>query len=213
VNLAAVRGDDDLPFVLLGAHWDSKEEASDGGAVPGANDGASGVGLLLQLMRHLADAEGLPYRVGVVLFDAEDGFEDCHPLAGSTVYAAALPQGRPDLLLLLDMVGDDDARFPREAHSVASAPGVVDHLWTRAHRHGLGANFVNFTRSSLDDHVPFTDRGVQAVDVIDLGRPGGFPPYWHTRGDDVSVLDAGMLGRMGDLVVDVLDDDALLPAP
>ncbi|HJQ94040.1 MAG TPA: M28 family peptidase, partial [Candidatus Thermoplasmatota archaeon] len=214
---------------ILGAHWDSKAEASEdpdpgkrSQPVLGANDGASGVGVLLQMMRELEGVD-LPYNVQVVFFDGEDGFEDCHPLAGSLWFVHRLGQqdaeagaesgagGGPDgeaqrRMLLLDMVGDPDARFIREAHSVRCDAALVDLLHANAAGHGLAENFPGRSASIQDDHVPFTQAGIPAVDLIDYGR--GFPPYWHTTEDTLDKLDAGMLGRVGALVTDVMQDDS-----
>jgi Zn-dependent M28 family amino/carboxypeptidase len=146
--------------------------------------------------------------VEVVLFDGEDGFEDCHPLAGSLWYVGEL--GQADMegmrMLLLDMVGDPDARFLREGHGHDCDPGLEDLLFAKAERNGLADNFVDATTTVLDDHVAFTQKGIPAVDLIDYGR--GFPPYWHTTHDTMENLDAGMLGRVGALVLDVMQDPA-----
>jgi Zn-dependent M28 family amino/carboxypeptidase len=196
--------------LLLAAHWDSKAEANRdpdpskrSEPVLGANDGASGVGVLLQLLWELTGKD-LPYTVQVVFFDGEDGFEDCHPLAGSLWFVDQAAPGSVDRMLLLDMVGDPDARFIREAHSEECDPALVDLLHSRAARHGLAENFPGTRASVQDDHVPFTQAGIPAVDLIDFGR--GFPPYWHTTHDTMENLDAGMLGRVASLVLDVLQD-------
>ncbi len=205
--------------VYLGAHWESKRFANQDAdpalkqqPVLGANDGASGVGVLLQLMRHLQENDvALSFNLVVAFFDGEDGFEDCHPLAGSLRFVQQLPPG-PDSakptrrMLLLDMVGDPDARFIREGNSMACDPHFVDLLHEHAPAVGLAANFPNTTRSVSDDHLPFIEAGIPAADLIDLGR--GFPPYWHTTHDTLDKLDAGMLGRVGDLVLAVLTDEA-----
>ncbi len=204
--------------LFLGAHWESKAEANNdpdaslrSSPVLGANDGASGVGLILQLMRDIPGL-GLDYNVGVAFFDGEDGFEDCHPLAGSLYFVDQLEAGEVDRFLLLDMVGDEDARFIRESHSEECDPAVVDALHAAAPAHGLAANFPG-TRTPpppvSDDHVPFTEAGIPAVDLIDYGRLPregifGFPPYWHTTGDTLDKLSPTMLGRVGDLLVDVM---------
>lgn len=228
-NLVATRrGSEAGRTFMLAAHWDSKRFASsdpDAGKrmqpVLGANDGASGVGVLLQLMREL-DGVTLPFDVQVILFDGEDGFEDCHPLAGSlwfvhtwqedraTAGVRAPPSmgGGHDRLLLLDMVGDPDARFIREGHSVRCDEGLVDLLHRKAAAHGLADNFVGGAGQDIhDDHVPFTQAGIPAVDLIDFGR--GFPPYWHTTHDTLDKVDAAMLGRVGGLVLDVMADPGL----
>lgn len=203
--------DPDAPTLLLSAHWDAKENASDDPAspVPAANDGASGVGLLLQLQRHVAE-EGLsfPFTLTVAFWDGEDGFEDCHPLAGSLYYARTMESGSIDRVLLLDMVGDPEARFIKDSTSTETDPGLVDLLWARAPDHGLADNFPDAQRSITDDHIPFAEQGVPSVDLIDAGR--GFPPYWHTTGDTVDKLSADMLGRVGDLLLDVLQDPGFI---
>mgnify|MGYP001949058510 CR=1 FL=1 len=195
-------------MLWLGAHWDSKEDASDGGVMLGANDGASGVGLLLQLMRHVPELD-LPFGIGVVFFDGEDGFEDCHPLAGSLYFAQTMAPGLVDRFLLLDMVGDADARFVRETQSEASDPALVDVLW----RHGATfapAAFTSLQRQVVDDHVPFIEQGVPAVDLIDAGRDTFFPPYWHTSGDTLEVISVDMLGAVGNTLLHTLTDPAFV---
>lgn len=209
-NLVATRKGSGNRTFVLGAHWESKAEATQdpdpakkSQPVLGANDGASGVGILLQLMREL-DGVDLPYSVQVVFFDGEDGFEDCHPLAGSLWFVERLEAGDVDRMLLLDMVGDPDARFIRESHSERCDPALVGLLHSKAAKHGLAENFPG-TRSTIhDDHVPFTQAHIPAVDLIDFGR--GFPPYWHTTQDTLENLDAGMMGRVGGLVLDVMQD-------
>jgi Peptidase family M28 len=201
----------DRTFVL-GAHWESKRNASQEATpalrsqpVLGANDGASGVGVLLQLLWELSGKE-LPYDVQVVLFDGEDGFEDCHPLAGSLWFVDQLGPGAVDRMLLLDMVGDADARFIRESHSMQCDPALIDLLHDKAAAHGLAENFPDQTASISDDHLPFIEAGIPAVDLIDFGR--GFPPYWHTTQDTMDNLSPEMLGNVASLVLDVMRDPA-----
>lgn len=217
-NLWAVRASD-VPedrMLLLGAHWESKRFANQDPdlarkqqPVLGANDGASGVGVLLQFMRYVEDNDlHLPYAIGIAFFDGEDGFEDCHPLAGSTHFVHHLAPGQVDRFLLLDMVGDPQARFIREEQSEACDPALVDLLHDHAPSVGLAQNFPNQTWPIADDHVPFLEAGIPAADLIDYGRNGrGFPPYWHTTHDTLDKVDAGMLGRVGDLLVATLTDD------
>lgn len=219
-NLAAVwsgasSGQEDRRTLLLAAHWDAKEDDDEGGGpVPAANDGASGVAVLLALQRHIAAQDiSFPFDVAVAFFDAEDGFADCHPLAGSIHFAQTMPID-VDRLILLDMVGDPDARFPREGHSVNSDPALVDLIWSKADGHGLGENFVDQQKTvGGDDHVPFIEVGVPAVDIIDFARPAGegrfgFPPYWHLPGDTLDNLSGDFMADIAALVLDVVQDPA-----
>ncbi len=207
-NLVATLPGDNRTL-LLAAHWDSKEDGH-GGPMLGANDGASGVGVLLQLMRHM-DTVQPNYTVIVTFFDGEDGFEDCHPLAGSIYFAEHGP--RVDRMILLDMVGDPDARFIRESGGVRTDPELLDALW----HYGKTLrpdNFIDRERSVLDDHTPFLDRGGRAIDIIDYGRSsnGGFPPYWHTHEDTMDNIDASMLGDVGQVLLDVMREPVLTGA-
>ncbi len=215
-NLYATKAGSGAGHVVLAAHWDAKEEASqdaDGTRrmqpVPAANDGASGVAVLLQLQRELS-GRSLPFDVTVALFDGEDGFEDCHPLAGSLWAARNGSLGDITSFVLLDMVGDPDAVFIRERASVGAAPALVELIWSIADARGMGDHFTDINRPITDDHVPFIEEGIQAVDIIDAGRDSTFPPYWHTSQDTPDKLSAGMLGDMGDLLLDLLGDERFL---
>jgi hypothetical protein len=211
-NLYAVRRGTADRTLLVGAHWDAKEDAKGGGVVPGANDGASGMGVLLELMRTLEEGDiRLPFHLVVAFFDGEDGFQDCHPLAGSLYFAQNLPLP-VDRMLLLDMVGDAEARFPRERSSVKADRKLVELIWSKAATHGLSSNFTRVGNEIVDDHRPFIEAGIPAVDLIDNARKTRphFPPYWHTPDDTVDKLSADMLGKMGRLLLDVLQDPAFV---
>ncbi|MEA3204319.1 MAG: hypothetical protein QOI63_1999 [Thermoplasmata archaeon] len=209
------------PLLLFGAHWDSQMHSDNDVAAnqskpdPGANDGASGVGVLLQLMRAVDALGPRPFAVGVLFVDGEDGFFDCYPDAGSLYFVQA--RTRPvAAFVLLDMVGDPGALYPKETYSRQSAPALQDLLW----RHGQAtpdgaAHFVNGTATIEDDHLAFIQAGIASVDLIDAGRPGTFPPQWDTSFDTVDRLDARMLGLVGATLVALLRDPALpalLPA-
>ncbi len=200
--------------LILMAHWDSKRLASADTAhpespMPGANDGASGVGILLQFMREVvARNVTFPFQVMVLFVDGEDGFEDCHPLAGSIAFARTFGMNRDYRVLLLDMVGDPAARFPREKASQASDPNAMDLLWSHAATLGLAENFASTAASVQDDTSPFWDMGIPAVDLIDAGRPTFFPPYWHTTRDTMANLNATFMGKIGQLLFGVLLDPA-----
>jgi Zn-dependent M28 family amino/carboxypeptidase len=204
------------PLMLLGAHWDSQMHsdvdtpANRSKPDPGANDGASGVGVLLQLMRQLP--AGLPVSVGLLFVDGEDGFYDCYPDAGS-LYFVQKPHEPLAAFVLLDMVGDAGALYPRESHSLQSARWLVDLVWRHGQSTPYGAaHFVNTTTGIEDDHLAFIGAGIAAIDIVDAARPDtayGFPPQWDTTRDTVEKLDAAMLGLVGETLLATLRDPAL----
>lgn len=172
--------------VLLGAHYDTRPRADqDSGAararaVPGANDGASGVAVLLEVARALA-AWDPGVGVDLVFFDGEDygreGDFD-HYLLGSRHFVQTMGAYRPRAMLLLDMVGDADLRIPMEGNSLTRAPGLTALVFDVAD----SLRAPGFVREKgpavLDDHVPFLVQGIPAVDLIDFD----YPP-WHTTAD------------------------------
>jgi glutaminyl-peptide cyclotransferase len=117
-------------------------------------------------------------------------------------------------MVLLDMVGDADARFVRETRSVASAEWLVDLVWAHGRATGPADRFTDRACSVYDDHMPFVERGVAVVDVIDFGRGDAcrFPPYWHTADDTLDKLSPAALGHVGATVWALLEDDALAAA-
>ncbi len=172
--------------VLLGAHYDSRPRADrDCGAardraVPGANDGASGVAVLLEVARALATWDP-GVGVDLVFFDGEDyGMEDDHEyyLLGSRHFVQTMGAYRPRAMLLLDMVGDADLRIPMEEYSRQEAPELTDLVFAVAE----SLQAPGFVREDgpavFDDHVPFLARGIPAVDLIDFEYPA-----WHTVAD------------------------------
>ena len=192
------------PIFLLLAHWDSKRFA-DGKQEPvlGANDGAAGVGVLLEFARTVQPDE-TDMEIRILLTDGEDGFEDCHPLAGSMHYAdkltdderTRLTEGR---ILLLDMVGDADVNFYR---GCGTDTDLADRIWTAARDLDV-PQFVDQPGCGVvDDHTPFEEAGLRTVDVI--ATP--FPPYWHTTGDTPNELEEDMMGDMGRILGRVLAD-------
>ena len=209
--------------VLLAAHWDSRPVADNDPdplrriePVLGANDGASGVAVLLEIAR-LLSARPLPQPVGVdvVLFDLEDlGTTDPAvpadrrvPFAmGSEMFVLNNPGYRPDWGVLLDMVGDRDLRLPKEGYSVRYAPGVVERVWAAARRAGATAFLDEVGPPIHDDHVPFLREGVPVVNVIQTP----FPDTWHTTSDTPENVRAESLGQVGRTLVELLwgADDA-----
>ena len=196
--------------VLFLAHWDTRPRADQSAnlaaqrqPVPGADDGASGVAILLGV----ADAlKARPPSLGVDLLfvDGEDygEFADSNDvLIGSRWFAAHQPAGYPPLFaVLFDMVGDKDLQIYIEGNSQAGAPEVVDRVWRTASSLGYGEIFVAQVRHTLiDDHVSLQRAGIHAIDVVDFDYP-----YWHTTEDTIDKVSAASLQIVGDVAVAVV---------
>ena len=193
--------------VLFLAHWDTRPHADQSanlGAqrlpVPGANDGASGVAVLLGVAGAL---KVKPPAVGVDLLfvDGEDygDFADSSDvLIGSRYFAAHQPAGYPPLYaVLFDMVGDKSLEIYYEGNSQTAAPEVVDRVWRTARDLGYDGYFLPGTKHTLvDDHVPLQRAGIHAIDVVDFDYP-----YWHTTEDTIDKLSAASLQIVGDVAV------------
>ena len=190
------------PKLLLCAHWDSRPKADQDPnpanrdkPVPAANDGASGVAVLLELARQFAQAPP-PIPVEIVLFDAEDMGRAAHDeefLQGSRFFAKNLPlNSRPQKAILLDMVGDRDLQIYIEGNSRAYAPDLVDAVWTAAERLGI-TEFVRQQKYIVtDDHIPLLQAGISAIDLIDFDYP-----YWHTVADTPDKCSPESLEKVG----------------
>lgn len=202
--------------ILLAAHWDTRPVADNDPdparriePVLGANDGASGVAVLLEIAR-LLDAEPLTRGVGVdvILFDLEDLGTNA-PVAdslripfamGSEMFVLHNPSYRPVWGVLLDMVGDRNLRIPKEGFSRQYAPEVLARVWAAADRVGATA-FVDEAGPAIqDDHVPFLRAGIPVVDLIHAP----FPDTWHTVSDTPENVSAESLGQVGRVLVALL---------
>ena len=197
--------------ILLAAHWDSRpvsERASDPFAradpLPGANDGASGVAVLLALADELART---PPAIGVdvLLTDGEDWGHDPETFAtevddmllGARHFASTHSDYRPLFGILLDMVGERDARFTQEQNSLALAPEVVRRVWDTAAELGHDEFFPEQIGGAVnDDHVVLNEAGIRTIDIIDFDYP-----YWHTPEDTPDKVDAETLGAVGDVLL------------
>jgi len=198
--------------ILLLAHWDTRPRSDadpDSSRhripVPGANDGASGTAVLLELAGMLATSPP-PMGVDILLVDGEDygpGLEDM--LLGSRRYAGALPEeGRPIYGVLLDMVGDAEPLFPFEANSVQYASIVVQRIQRSAARLGYEAYFPQNVVSALtDDHIPLIEAGLPTADIVDFHYgPGN--RYWHTPEDDLEHVSAATLEMVGEVIAELI---------
>lgn len=178
--------------VLLVAHWDTRPQADQSTnpvdrarPVPGANDGASGVAVLLQLAE-LFRRQPPPIGVDLLLVDGEDfgpGTEDM--FLGARHFARNQPPGYAPLYgVLLDMIADRDPRFPIEGYSQQHAPEVIERVWGMAERLGYGDRFLRVDEGGVieDDHIPLNEGGIRTIDIIDFEYgPGN--RYWHTPED------------------------------
>lgn len=197
----------DRPEGMLAAHWDTRPIAEEDPRpenrtrpIPGANDGASGVAVLLEVARHLGDRP--PQKpVRLAFWDGEDlGTSDATMFYGSRWYVRHRPL--PRWGLLLDMVGDADLRIPQEAYSAHYAPDLTRRVWDTAHRLGYAATFPQLQGPPIrDDHVPFLERGVPFVDLIDFDYP-----YWHTLEDTPAHCSPRSLEIVGNVVLRVVRD-------
>jgi Zn-dependent M28 family amino/carboxypeptidase len=192
--------------ILFLAHWDTRPKAEKSPnladqqrPVPGANDGASGVAVLLAMADALKQ-KAPTFGVDLLFVDGEDYGDftaNKDVLLGSRYYAAHLPATKPLFAVLLDMVGDADLGIYQEGYSVANAPEVVQRVWTLAEELGFGRTFKPSVGYSLDDdHMPLQQAGIRAIDVIDFD----FPAH-HTTQDTEDKVSAKSLGIVGEVVL------------
>jgi glutaminyl-peptide cyclotransferase len=193
------------PVVMLGAHYDTRRSADEEDpSVPvmGANDGASGVAVLLELARTL-DRDRLQNEIWLAFFDAEDngqldGWDWC---VGSTRMAVHLDI-LPEAVVVVDMIGDADQQIYFERNSDAS---LQTRLWDIAATLGYTDTFISEYRWAMyDDHIPFAQRGIPAVDIIDFDYP-----YWHTTQDTPDKVSAESLERVGRVLEVWLEGEAV----
>lgn len=184
------------PWIILGAHYDTRIFADRDPdpnkrtqPVLGANDGASGVGVLLEIARTLPD--DLAYEIWLVFFDAEDNgnIPEWEWIMGSIAFANQL-HDHPDKVVVVDMIGDKNLNILWEQYST---PELVNEIWQTAEGLGYSNYFINAPgRTILDDHVPFLNAGISAVDIIDIDYP-----YWHTTEDTLDKVSSRSLEVVG----------------
>lgn len=193
--------------ILFLAHWDSRPRA-DGPAstdstvpVPGANDGGSGVAVLLgvaDVLHRAAPAIG----VDLLFVDGEDYGDFTNTpddvLIGSRYYAAHQPPGpKPLYAVLFDLVADKDLQIYQEGNSLVGAPEVVNLVWDTAKLLGYRSVFIDTPKHTLiDDHLELQKAGIRAIDVVDFDYPA-----WHTPEDKLDMVSAQSLQIVGDVAV------------
>ncbi len=202
--------------IMLCAHWDTRpwaerdpDPANRDKPVLGANDGASGVAVLLEMARlmHKSPPE---MGVDILLFDLEDmGDEGNSPnpfAIGSERFAEDHPGYRPSFGVLLDMIGDRDLSIRMEGYSYARARPVVEAVWDAARRVGSRAFVDSLGGPILDDHIAFLKRGIMVANLIDFDYP-----YWHTLEDTPDKCSPASLKQVGDVLVELIYGGQRLP--
>lgn len=196
-NVIARRGAGDR-WIILGAHFDSRLVADQDRdpqlsiqPVPGANDGASGVAVLLEMARVLPKETAKADQIWLVFFDSEDqgNLPGWDWIYGSRAFVDQL-QGMPSAMVLVDMIGDADLNIFQEQNSDAE---LTRQIWETAASLGYQQQFIAQPKyRMLDDHIPFIDEGIPAVDLIDFDYP-----FWHTSQDTADKVSADSLEAVG----------------
>ena len=223
-NIIGVFNPEQTKRVLLFAHWDSRPYSDQDPDVnnhykpiDGADDGASGVGVLLEIARQIG-LNKIGIGVDIIFFDAEDygtpNFSNSHKqdtyCLGSQFWAKNphVPNYKAEYGILLDMVGSKNATFYKEGYSVHYAAPVVEKVWNTARNLGYGKFFINATKGSItDDHeYVIKGRGIPCIDIINLDSKTthGFGSYWHTQQDTMDNIDRETLKAVGQTVLDVI---------
>ncbi|MCB0516423.1 MAG: M28 family peptidase [Chitinophagales bacterium] len=206
--------------ILLLAHWDSRlyadqdtDEKNHNQPVMGANDGASGVGVLLEIARQLQQSPiSKNLGVDILLVDAEDnGNNGGNWCLGSQHWAKNphVPNYKAEFGILLDMVGAKDAVFNVEGYSAYFAPRVVQKVWSTANKIGYSSYFqLKQVNEIIDDHFYINDIAkIPTIDIIQYDpsvREKGFPEHWHTVHDTMENIDKNTLKAVGQTVLTVL---------
>ena len=223
-NIIAAFNPEAKKRILLAAHWDSRpfadhdpDEKNWNTPIDGANDGASGVGVLMEIARVLKD-NPLNIGVDIILFDLEDygapyylNLMTNNDWALGSQYWAKNPHiynYRAYFGILLDMVGAPNPKFPKEYYSQQFAPALSNDIWRVARELGYDEYFSNELGHPInDDHIYVNAIArIPMIDIIHLeeNSESSFYPYWHTVKDNIEQIDAKTLGMVGDVVVNVL---------
>ena len=205
--------------ILLCAHWDTRPWADEDSTetyaskpFDGANDGASGVGIALEIARQI-QLSSPAIGVDVIFFDLEDyGDPDGDTRSwclGSQYWSTNLhkPSYNANFGILLDMVGHTGALFPKEEQSVNFASTAVNKIWKTAEETGYRNFFIPETRGHVgaDDHIYVNQAGIPCVDIIEFDpQTGAFGDYHHTRKDNMQIIDKATLKAVGQTVMEVI---------
>ncbi|OUT47629.1 MAG: hypothetical protein CBB74_00015 [Owenweeksia sp. TMED14] len=202
--------------LLIGAHWDTRsisdeENELDKRELPvlGANDGASGTAVLMELALVFRDNPP-PIGIDLVFFDAEDVGISGQPTTfamGSEYFSKNLPIKKPQNAIIVDMVGDKNLKIPIERFSYKTNPDLVKELWNLAEELDLEAFKYTLGYEIYDDHVPlWVNAQIPAIDIIDFDYPNLFYNYWHTQNDIVENCSPQSLQQVGTLLLNYIYD-------
>ncbi len=202
--------------LLIGAHWDTRsisdeETELDKRELPvlGANDGASGTAVLMELALVFRDNPP-PIGIDLVFFDAEDVGISGQPTTfamGSEYFSKNLPIKKPQNAIIVDMVGDKNLKIPIERFSYKTNPDLVKELWSLAEELDLEAFNYTLGYEIYDDHVPLWENAqIPAIDIIDFDYPNPFYNYWHTQNDIVENCSPQSLQQVGTLLLNYIYD-------
>jgi glutaminyl-peptide cyclotransferase len=200
--------------ILLIAHWDTrpradqeKDLAKQNLPILGANDGASGVAVLLELAQRMKQSPPVA-GVDLLFVDGEDYGKEgdqSNYLLGARYFAKHMsPDYRPAFGILLDMIGDSNLELLREPTSVQLAPEVVSLVWSTAKSLGVYQFTDGNQRAVLDDHIPLNEAGIKTIDLIDFDYPDASNRYWHTLEDTPDKCSAASLEAVGKVLLAVL---------
>ena len=195
-------------LIMLGTHWDTRSVADRDTDITqrnipvlGANDGASGVAVLIEVAKHL-HSKPPDVNVDLIFFDLEDlGNVGNNKYAiGSSKFVKENPKYRPTAGIIIDMVCDKDLRIPREYYSSLSAPEVLARVWESAERQDAEV-FKNVIGGAIiDDHIPFLQVGIPVVNLIHFP----FPKTWHTTEDTIKFCRSRSLSQVGRVILDFI---------
>lgn len=220
-NILASFGTDKQDRILLAAHWDSRprsdqdpDSLNHSKPILGADDGASGVAVLMELANIFAEHE-LPIGVDIILFDGEDYGEEsdlANYFLGSRHWGnnPPVPGYSPRFGILLDMVGGQNAQFPKEGYSMDFAPNLVNEVWAIGQEFGHDDLFLNEVGSRVSDDHYIVERltGIPMINIIHhRASPTGeleFAPYWHTQDDDIDIIDQEVIQAVGDVLLELI---------